>query len=118
VSLWATYNRFAVSVRSTSFPIYSDGTAGMGDEAVLAGFHLPLRFVKGRDLDLVVAAGGGRSFGTGYLVPAKAEQMFATSAQLNFNYRFVGIAVDALADVGSSRRFIGSGVSFSLGWFR
>ena len=118
LSVWATYDRLALSLRSTSIPIYTDETSGIGDQAILAGVHLPLRFVKGRDLDLVVAAGGGRSFGIGYLVPAKSEGMFAASAQLNFNYRIVGIGIDALADVGPSRRFVGTGVSFALGWFR
>jgi hypothetical protein len=118
LSMWATYDRFAVSVRSAGFPVYSDGTAGMGEEAILAGLHLPFRILKSRDLDLVVAAGGGRSFGTGYLVPAKSEGMFAASGQLNFNYHLIGVGVDAMADVGPSRRFVGTGVSVSLGWFR
>jgi len=95
-------------------PLYVDETSGMGDQAILAGIHLQV----GRAGDFVGAIGPGRSFGTGYLVPARTEGALAMAAQLNVDSHFVGIGFDALAGVGRSRRYAATGVSFSIGWFR
>ena len=114
VALWLTYHRLALSVRSMGMPIYVDETRGVGDRAILAGVHLP----AGRKGDFVLAVGGGQSAGVGYLVPANAEGMFAAAAELNANYRFVGVGLEAMAGVGSSRRYAAAGVAFALGWFQ
>ena len=114
LSIWATYHRLALSVRSMGMPIYVEQTRGVGDRAILAGVHLPV----GLRSDLVVAVGGGESGGTGYLVPANAEGVFAAAAQLDVSYRFVGVGLEAMAGVGSTRRYAAAGVAFSLGWFR
>ncbi len=44
--------------------------------------------------------------------------MFDAAAQLDMNYRVVGIGLEAIAGVAPSRRYLATGVAFSLGWFR
>src|ERR1051326_6495450 len=108
-ALWGTYRHFALSVRSMAMPTTTDMTTGTGDEAILAGVHSPV----GRRGDFVAAIGTGRSFGAGYLVPANSERIFAAAPQLDLNYHFVAIGLDAMAGYGSSRRYAAMGSSFS-----
>lgn len=113
LSLWVTHDRFAICARAVGFPLTTDGGIGVGDQAILAGIHVP----KGHRVDLVVALGAGKSGATGYLVEPKSESMFEAGAQLNADYRLVGIGVDVLAGAGRTRRYVATGISLSLGWF-
>lgn len=114
LAVWATYRHLALSAYSMGMPESTDGGLGVGEQGVLGGAHLAL----GRRTDFVVALGAGRSGGTGYLVRANGEAMFDAAAQLNVNYRFVGLELEARTGVGPTRRYVATGVGLAFGWFR
>ncbi len=43
--------------------------------------------------------------GTGYLVPANREGMFAAAAQVDVNHHVAGLGASAAAGVGKTRRY-------------
>jgi hypothetical protein len=114
IGVWVTRDKLAIWVRdATAARLLEAGD--FYDLSVLAGIH-PL---TSEHLDFVAGLGAGisRGHGTGG-ENLPSEPVLAAGAQLNLNYRVVGIGLDGFATLGSSRWYYGIGLAVAAGWFR
>ena len=114
LGLWLTHDRLALAVRTaTASRLLENGE--MGDFALLGGVHPH----SAPHADVVLGAGLGMNGGTG----TTGERLdwrpaIAAGAQANFNYRYVGIGVDAFASFAEGRQLWGVGIALAAGVFR
>jgi hypothetical protein len=113
-ALWLTRDRLAIWVREASASRVLD-PGDVGDVSVLVGIHPHVT----PHVDFVAGVGAGMSLGhdnTGAVT--RRESVLATGAQLNLNYRVVGLAIDGFAGFGNSSSYYGVGLGLAFGWFR
>jgi hypothetical protein len=113
IAIWVTRDQQAFALRDASASRFFD-PGDVYDLSFLAGIH-----PRTNDhVDFVAGVGPGisRGHGTaGEVLPTKA--VIAADAQVNFNYRVAGIALDGFATAGQSRWYYGAGLAITLGWF-
>jgi hypothetical protein len=114
LSVWRTRDKLALAIRTaTAGKVFDAGD--VYDVAALAGIHP--RTEPGSD----VVAGLGVGFSRGHDTGGgnlRTTPVIAAGAQVTFNYRFVGVGLDAFAGVGQSRRYYGVGLALAVGRFR
>jgi len=115
IALWATHNEYAFSLRAIGASRLFE-VGDVTDFSILAGLHT----LRTAHADAVFLAGAGMSYGHSTATGDRLvrEPVLAGSAQLNFNYVFVGAGLDAFVGVGPTRRYYGVGLSLALGAFQ
>jgi len=114
LSLWLTRDKLALGIRTAAASNVFD-VGDVYDVAVLAGIHP--RTEPGGD----VVAGLGVGFSRGHDTGGgnlETTPVIAAGAQVTFNYRFVGIGLDAFGGVGHDWRYYGAGLALAFGRFR
>jgi hypothetical protein len=115
IAVWFTRDRLAIWVRDATASRFLEA-GDVWDVSVLAGIHPP----SDAHVDFIAGAGLGMSGGHGTSGENLPRQpVVALGAQLNWNYRVVGIGIDGFATMSSEgRQYYGIGLALGVGAFR